>query len=320
MGSMRASEVPALLATLPSSPLIVLLAALAIVLTLVALVALTIVWRMLWTARELRRSNRRARRLSTLPGGVQPLTSFRRDGTPADPLNLRIVASARQLGAAFAAAGWYRADETTVVTALRISVGTVLRQHYATAPMSDLFLYGRRQDYAFEKPGRNVHERDHVRFWDTGERSRSGRPIWIGAATQDIAVKFSRKNYLLTHQIDPHIDIERDLIASDLIATGWVTQDARGPGFGEPTSRDNGNGDLYLTDGEVVVLTLADIPVLAPFPTTQVRGSLEAHLAQRVARAFRWRLPQAGRDRARRLAQRVAERARSSTPLRRRRG
>ena len=72
------------------------------------------------------------------------------------------------LAASFAAAGWYRADEIDLVTSLRISVDSVFGRKYSTAPVSNLYLYGRKEDYAFERPGKNVRQRDHVRFWNTG--------------------------------------------------------------------------------------------------------------------------------------------------------
>ena len=111
-----------------------------------------------------------------------PLTSFRRNGVPGDPLNVRVVATEAQLGAAFANAGWYRADEITLITTLRISIDSLLARKYSTAPVSNLYLFGRRQDIAFEQPGSSVRERDHVRFWKTsGPWARiSGRYGLVG--------------------------------------------------------------------------------------------------------------------------------------------
>jgi len=91
--------------------------------------------------------------VSASVAGTDPLTNFTRDGVPSDPLNIRVVGSAGQLAAAFAWAGWYRADEIDLVTSLRIIIDAVFGRKYASAPVSNLYLFGRRQDYAFEAPG-----------------------------------------------------------------------------------------------------------------------------------------------------------------------
>ncbi len=307
---------------IPIDPTVLLIGVTAV--ALVAFIALAV------ALVTLRRMYREARRVpdsgsdtlrptaAVVPGGVQPLTIFRRDGLPADPLNLRVVGTARQLGAAFSAAGWYRADEITAITATRIALGVLVRAKYSTAPVSTLYLYDRRQDFAFERPGRNVHERNHIRLWDSGERAEDGRPVWVGAATRDVAVKLSPTTGRPTHQIAPDVDAERSLVADDLIRTGWVLDVTRALAFDGPTIRDNGEGDTYFTDGEIVILTLADMPVIEPFPTTHVRGPFAAGVAKRVSRAFAWRLPGMRAGRARELAQRVARRARETAPLRRR--
>ena len=122
---------------------------------------------------------------------------------------MQVVGSNGQLGASFAAAGWYRADEIDLVTSTRISVDSALGRAYSTAPVSNLYLFGRKEDYAFERPGPNVRERDHIRFWNTGQVGPDGRPIWIGSATKDVKVELSRTNHLPTHGISPDLDAER---------------------------------------------------------------------------------------------------------------
>jgi hypothetical protein len=221
--------------------------------------------------------------------GTQPLTTFRRTGAPGDPLNLRVTATSSQLGAALASAGWYRADEITIVTSMRISVDSVLARKYTSAPVSNLYLYGRKEDYAYERPGTSVRERDHVRFWDTGERADDGRPTWIGGATRDIKVELSHATHLPTHGIAADVDWERDLVAEELTAAGWVTEEDWAPGFGQPTRQINGDGFPYYTDGRIAVLSLANVPVLPIF--THVRGPLLGGLAKRLAPLWHAMLP-----------------------------
>lgn len=263
-----------------------LLVALSIVLSLLLVAALCIACRVVRVARQLTDASAPGRRQSLAAAGAKLPTAYRRDGIPADPLNLRITGTPRQLGAAFTAAGWYRADEINLFTATRIVLGALLHTRYLTAPVSNLYLYGRRQEYAFERPGRTLHERDHIRLWDTGERSRCGRQIWVGTATRDVALKFSPASGLLTHRIAADVDAERMLVTADLLRTSWVASvemELRSSTARRPLIA-NGNGDAYFTDGAIASLTLADRPVVAPFPTTQVRGRVFASLARRAVR------------------------------------
>ncbi|HLI08459.1 MAG TPA: LssY C-terminal domain-containing protein [Ktedonobacteraceae bacterium] len=219
-----------------------------------------------------------------------PLTSFNREGKPGDPLNLEFVGTDGQIGASFASAGWYRADEIRLVTSARICTDCVLGREYCTAPVSNLYLFGRKEDLAFERPGGNARQRDHIRIWNTGRQASDGRPIWIGSATKDVKVELSKTNYLPTHQISPDVDAERMLVVTELVQTGNVIQQTTRPGFGKETHGFNGGGDPYFTDGQIVVLTLANIPT-TPF-ATQVRSPFLASIAKRMAPLIRARLTQ----------------------------
>jgi hypothetical protein len=249
---------------------------------------------------------RQGERSSVVDRDTLPLTCFFRDGTKGDPLNLRIVATEAQLGAAFVEAGWFRADEITLVTSFRITVDSLQARQYSTAPMSNLYLYGRRQDYGFQKPGASVRERDHVRLWDSGLRAADGRPLWLGAATRDVDVKLSPRTHLPTHRIAPDVDAERELVAGNLAQAGWVLEQDYVSRAGEPTVDEKAYGDLYFTDGMVAVLVLADVPVLLPF-ADDVRGPALG-LARRLSPLLRGRLPRRAVERARQVRERVRQR------------
>ena len=267
--------------------------------------------RLIRVGRHLRDASREGRRISKASQEPLPLTSFRRNGIAGDPLNVRVVATEAQLGAAFANAGWYRADEITLITTLRISIDSLLARKYSTAPVSNLYLFGRRQDIAFEQPGSSVRERDHVRFWKTSGRGRNQRPLWIGGATKDIRVALSPRTHMPTHLIAPDVDVERDFLVEDLSATGWVIHAEHAPGFGHEVHRDNGDGGRYYSDGTVAVMELANVLTL-PI-AAQVRGSLAARFVKIViAPLVRRRLPERGRERAAQALERQAERSASS--------
>jgi hypothetical protein len=255
---------------------------------------------------KMRRASRRGRAVSARISSTElPLTTFLRDGKAGDPINLQILGTDGQLGAAFALAGWYRADEIDLVTSLRISFDSLFNRAYSTAPVSNLYLYGRKEDLAFERPGTSVRQRDHARFWKTEIPGSDERPTWVGSATKDVKVELSKTDFLPTHGIAPDIDDERDLVVSELAQTGWVVAETARPGFGKETRGFNGGGDPYVTDGQVAVLKLANVWTMPLI--TQVRGTFFARLVRRFERIIRRRLPAAGRARAERERERIGK-------------
>jgi hypothetical protein len=282
-------------ALVAGQPMLVLLVAVAAVVALALIIG---VWRVVRMTRRLEAEQTEAdeegEESSARRPAEHPLMAFSRFGRPSDLLNVKVVASAEQLVTAFSSAGWYRADRIRVLSSLRLSVATVFRLRYSSAPVSNQYLFGRKQDYAFQKPGSDVRERDHVRFWETNERASDGRPIWIGAATRDVDVDISPRTRLITHKIAPDVDSERATVAHDLTATGGVIKQQWEPGFGSPVIKVNAMGYPIHSDGRVAVLTLADVPVLLPV-AAGLRNPLSDRLRGELARLFRWRLPRVGR-------------------------
>jgi hypothetical protein len=176
-------------------------------------------------------------------------------GLPADPVNLAVCGSERHVRHVFGAAGWLPADSVTVGSALKTARTAVLGGSYPTSPMSDLYLYNRRQDLAFQKNARGTRARDHLRIWRTPLVDQLGRPVWVIAATEDVAIKWG-PGALPTHQISPFVDEERELVARDLLATGHVARHYALQSLPSDHPGHNGGGDGYVTDGRVFVLEL----------------------------------------------------------------
>src|SRR5262245_10099692 len=140
-----------------------------------------------------------------------PRITHTKTGIPGDPLNIALIASEQQLHRAMLAAGWFPADPVTLASSLRIAADTVLRRSYDDAPVSSLYLFDRKQDFAFEQPvGDDPRRRHHVRFWRSKELDDQGRPAWFGAATFDERVGLSHTTGEITHHIGPDVDAERD--------------------------------------------------------------------------------------------------------------
>jgi hypothetical protein len=146
----------------------------------------------------------------------------------------------------------------TLRTSVRIARSVLFDRPYEDAPISNLFVFGRRQDLAFEKSvGQNARRRHHVRFWKSVELGRAGVPLWIGAATFDRSVGFSHRTGQITHHIEPDIDAERNGLIDDLRNAGWLALLFQVTGVGATVLGHNGGGDRYYTDGELTVGVVA---------------------------------------------------------------
>ena len=173
---------------------------------------------------------------------------------PGDPLNIALIGVEEDLAKALLAAGWHPADPLTLKSCLRIASDTVLRHEYIDAPVSNLFVWGRKQDLAFEQPvGHDPRQRHHVRFWRSQDLDAQGRPLWIGGATFDMKVGLSHTTGQITHHISSAVDSERDKLLHDLQQSGKLESVTWIAGFQEHLTGKNGGGDPYHTDGRLPV-------------------------------------------------------------------
>ncbi len=180
-------------------------------------------------------------------------------GIPGDPLNIGLVAAEAELINGLLAAGWLPADPISFGTSLRISKSVLLGRPYPTAPVSTLMLFGRKQDFAFEKPvGKSAKQRHHVRFWRAESEGPDGKPLWLGAATFDLKVGFSHRTGQVTHHIAADIDAERDGLMADLIHAGQLVTIYQVTGVGLTLAGRNGGGDRFFSDGELSIGVIAD--------------------------------------------------------------
>ena len=114
---------------------------------------------------------------------------------------------------------WYAADPLGLRSDLQIAADTVLKRPDDQVPVSSLYLFGRKEDLAFEQPvGDSPRKRNHVRFWRSDKIDSDGRPLWLGSATFDERVGLSHTTGQITHHIAPDVDTERDHLFQDLKA------------------------------------------------------------------------------------------------------
>ena len=177
-------------------------------------------------------------------------------GIPGDPLNLALSGSEADVVNALLAVGWKPATALSFASSVRIAVDTVIDKPDPNAPVSSLYLYGRKEDLAFEKPiGNSPKERHHVRLWLSPE-TKQDRPLWMGSATHDIGVELSRTTGQVTHHIAPDVDAERDLLLAELTSAKEVQSVRWIDGYQTVLQGKNGGGDPWRTDGRLPVISL----------------------------------------------------------------
>jgi hypothetical protein len=195
------------------------------------------------------------RRFTARHPALEGVPKFTRtgDGIPGDPLNVALIGTKAEITMLLVKAGWQPADPITWKSSTRIAASTLLKKSYDKAPVSNLYLWGRKQDLAFQYAMKNPSQRHHVRFWRSEEVDEENRPLWVGAATFDTKVGFSHTTGQITHHIDKDIDKERDKLLKDLEATGLLAEVTWLENFHEQLQGRNGGGDPYHTDGHLAV-------------------------------------------------------------------
>lgn len=175
-------------------------------------------------------------------------------GIPGDPLNVALIGTEEFVHKAMIAAKWYPADKITLASSLRIATGVVFDRPYADAPVSSLYLWGRKEDLAFEQPvGNDPKRRHHVRFWRAEKLDEQGRPLWLGAATFDTHVGLSYTTAEVTHHIAADVDADRDKVMNDIRNAGDLAAEYWIDGFHKVLQGKNGGGDPWHTDGRLAI-------------------------------------------------------------------
>jgi hypothetical protein len=193
-----------------------------------------------------------------------PCCTTNKNGTrKGDPLNLVFIGSREDLSSAFIRRRWLPAEQTYDKAIWKTIKSFLFGARYRYSPVSPLYLYGRQQDFAGQKPRHTVHQRNHLRVWLSPMRYK-GDPVWIGQISRDIGVRFTFKTWPpVTHKIDPDIDeaiyaLLEDLIYSQQVEkAGWV----KGVGAASRSKpRKNLTGDPYFTAGYRSVILFGDRP------------------------------------------------------------
>ena len=208
---------------------------------------------------------------STYNFPAYPKITHTQSGAAGDPINMLFVGSKNQIMHSFQKAGWLIPDPITSHTSAKIVVDSLAHRSYPTAPVSNLSVFGRVQDLAFEKPTNDVQNRGHIRLWKTGTLIE-GQLVWVGQASYDSGIELSSTNHFPTHHIAPTVDLERNTIGADLEKTGLVKEEADAAFTPPILYARNGGGDYYESDGDVLVINYTQAPISLNQPAWVIDG------------------------------------------------
>ena len=205
------------------------------------------------------------------------------EGREGDIMNLILIAQKEDLERAFEQAGWVRVDKSKPAVIFWHML--CQRTHYTKLPMARYYVFGRVQDYSYAMPdpASILTRRHHLRIWRT-DYEVDGKPIWVGAATHDVAIVIDKRRVRFDHRIDPQVDAERDFIAGNLAQTLLVTHKeylaSADPVFEAQTTR----GQTYYSDSRMLLLELNQVkpgsPGLVGDNSSPASGSAAGIMAQ----------------------------------------
>jgi hypothetical protein len=151
-------------------------------------------------------------------------------------------------------------DRTKGEAVAHAILATIAKQSYLEMPMSELYLYGRPQDYGMARaePISVVQTRHHLRLWKAPFQI-GGRDVWAGAATHDLGFEKDQRNGNLTHRIDPNVDAERDFVRSSLSEGGGVAASTLVAPANPVTQANTATGGSFHSDGKIAVIEVKEV-------------------------------------------------------------
>jgi hypothetical protein len=182
--------------------------------------------------------------------------------TPADPLNVVLVGDRDTVFPPLARRGWHVTQALTVTSAWETARSSLFGHRYRYAPVSSLYVFGRRQDIALQKGREDVNQRNHMRLW-LAPVTVNRKPVWVGQISRDIGVRLTPRT-ITTHKIDPAVDETRWYLLQDLFFSESLERFGLVGGVGAATleqPRTNYTGDPYFTDGFRGVFWLTPTPI-----------------------------------------------------------
>ena len=180
-------------------------------------------------------------------------------GNEGDLVNFVLVGTQEQVTNALKAAGWIAADKSNKEAVLSAVLATLQKNVYTSVPMSILYLFGRPQDFGYERAEAVMvaTQRNHFRIWQAPFAGPQNQVLWVGAGTHDVGIERDQRSPdAVTHKIDQDVDNERDFIGATLQPAGQVQAMSYMTRAKPIKSAKTATGGSIQSDGRVLVIVL----------------------------------------------------------------
>lgn len=175
-------------------------------------------------------------------------------GNPGGPTNVVLIGSLQEVRQAFEKAGWTPAQDQDANSLWKTFEAVIKGKGYDAAPMSTLYMYGRPEDMAFEKMLNTFTHRHHLRIWKAPALAPDGRQMWLVVADHDNG--FDVRPGVISHSVDPNVDLERAKVGADLGMTGLVAAEELVSVSNPARSGLTATGGKWESDGRLLVVDL----------------------------------------------------------------
>jgi hypothetical protein len=174
-----------------------------------------------------------------------------------DLVNFIVIGSEEKLKAAFRDGGWVQVDRSKSEAVVHALLSSATKQSYVEMPMSELYLFGRVQDFGFARaePIEVVQTRHHLRVWKA-PFAYQGQTVWAGAATHDIGFEKDQRTGGVTHKIEPRVDLERDFVGECFRTAGALSATTYLTPSDSVREAHTATGGVIQSDGRVLVMML----------------------------------------------------------------
>jgi LssY C-terminus len=175
-------------------------------------------------------------------------------GNEGGPANLVLIGVRQEIATAFEKADWTAAQDQDANSLWKTFEAVIKGKGYDAAPMSTLYMYGRPEDMAFEKMLNTFTHRHHLRIWKAPAAAPDGRQIWLVVADHDNG--FDVRPGVISHSVDPLVDLERAKVGADLGMTGLVAAEELVSVSNPARSGLTATGGKWESDGRLLVVDL----------------------------------------------------------------
>lgn len=189
--------------------------------------------------------------LDIFDGGKMPKFSEQLFGVQSQQINFIIIAESKEeLVSTMNKTGWVLADQSSFGTILTLLRAEILREDYPTSPMTPSFWNAKVNDLGFEKPSSgDIYSRRHFRVWSTPFETPQGK-VYAGT------IRLDTVKWIFVHKSSPYVDIERELLFSDLSAAGVVAESKKIQLTGPIVAGEDLSKTSFVTDGGLYEVVL----------------------------------------------------------------